>query len=99
MADAVATTALSHSQQELWNTKDGKQIDTDGLEDPALKWIELIEACKTQDPAKVRAVINMARTSKWTRQLWIEETGGGYDSWESGKEDEDSDVDVDWVED
>ncbi len=51
---------LMGDEERNWNT----------FEDPALKWIEFVEACHTQDPSKVRPFMALAKSSKWTMQLW-----------------------------
>ncbi len=107
MAGAPATTALSHSQQELWNTKD-EQEDTanpnewENYEDPALKWVEFVEACRAQDPSKVRPYMLLARSSNWTLALWKLAAPHDEDDFENAKyereEISDSDEDAPWCE-
>jgi len=39
-------------------------------EDPAWSWIDLVAACKTGDPAVVRACMQIAKQSNWTHDQW-----------------------------
>ncbi len=39
-------------------------------EDPAVQWIQFVLACRSQDPSKVRPFMELARSSKWTMELW-----------------------------
>jgi len=54
----------------------GKMEQTDAttdfglLEDPARGYLDLVMACKSSDPAKVRSVIEQARKSEWTWEKW-----------------------------
>lgn len=40
------------------------------LEDPARGYLDLVTACQSGDPGKVRSVIEQARKSKWTWEHW-----------------------------
>lgn len=43
-----------------------------GMEDPALCWIDLVAAYKKRDINRMREVQAAAKISKWTQELWQE---------------------------
>jgi len=45
-------------------------VDFSRLEDPAKHWIDLVIACHSGDPARVREVLSVAKTSKWNYEKW-----------------------------
>jgi len=46
--------------------------DFSRLEDPAKHWIDLVIACHSGNPARVRKMLSVAKTSKWNYQKWDE---------------------------
>ncbi len=46
-----------------------KTLDMSDFEDPARCWIDLVTAFKSGDPARVREVMEQAKTSKWSHDL------------------------------
>ncbi len=57
--------ALASSQAQ-------KPTDFKDYEDPGRCWIDLVVACNGGNPAAVREVLQQAKASKWTHDLWNE---------------------------
>ncbi len=49
-----------------------KPTDFKDYEDPGRCWIDLVTAFKSGDPLKVREVMEQAKASHWTHDLWNE---------------------------
>ncbi len=63
-------------------------------EDPARSWIDLVTAFKSGDPAKVREVMEQAKRSHWTHDLYNE----ALQEDEVSTDEEDGDGSGDWDE-
>lgn len=63
---------------------DGEVLDLGNMEDPAREWIDLVTAYKVKSLEGVREILGVAKTSKWTHELWNEATDLGWES-EDGK--------------
>lgn len=86
-------------KQRLGTTKrtmaaDGQRMERE-LEDPAECWIDLVTACNEPDHVvrrqRVEALLQKARESQWTMQLWLELTD---DAEYGGSVSEEEDVDI-----
>lgn len=81
--DGKAAAAASAGQNE--DTQE--MVDYDKLEPPAENWIDLVEAFRTKDPAKVNTVLARAKQSLWTQKLWAEEISQAVE-WNDGESEE-----------
>lgn len=74
---------------------DGKKdVSKLEFEDPARNWIDLVQACHSGDPLRVRELLAVAKKSEWNHDLWNEATNDMSDV----EEDEEAGGEIDLTE-
>ncbi len=94
MSSLAASQIIAMGDKTL---KGDEAPDFTKFEDPAAQWIQFVIACRSQDPSNVRPFMHLAKSSKWTQELWNLATQE-FDYEDLTKEEEDSDEDNPWCE-
>ncbi len=74
-------------KMELAQSQVLSKVDFNEYEDPGRAWIDLVLAFKSGNPESVRAVLEQAKNSHWTHDLYndaliqAEEMEGSTDEW------------------